>query len=349
MRIQPLHLHIESKIVDKIDTQMPKTGIILMTYGSATTAPHVREYFKSIYGTMAGGASEELIADFEHRYRLVGKSPLVEITVEQARLLEEMFTGMGDADGGYIVRAGMRHSAPRIAEAVEECRALGATRLIGIILSPQFSSVIMDSYRKTFFEAAQKSGFTVHTNPDMPTAILAAPWPTESHFIDLLVERIKTSLHTLSHGETSAGVSVSIPIPIVFTTHSLPQSVIDKDPSYLTQLTATIDAIRAKLGPIAIPEWYAAYQSAGHTPAQWLKPDLTDILQKLADKKSPAVLIVPIQFLSDHLEILYDLDIAARAQCEEKGIAYHRIDLPNTDPLFIAALASVAKRAEASF
>ena len=93
-------------------------------------------------------------------------------------------------------------------------------------------------------------------------------------------------------------------------------------------------------------EHYSGYQSAGHTPEAWLKPDLTDVLAELAKKKAPAVLIAPIQFLADHLEILYDLDIAGAEQCAEHGIAYNRIELPNADPLFIDSLAATAKHTE---
>src|SRR5665213_1567211 len=125
--------------------QNEKTGIILMTYGSATTAEHVREYLKNIY---KGKASEELIQDFENRYALVGGSPLIKITQQQAQLLQEKLNENDTADVAkatqYIVRAGMRHSAPHIAEAVAECKAAGAEHLIGIVMSPQFSSIIMD-------------------------------------------------------------------------------------------------------------------------------------------------------------------------------------------------------------
>ena len=99
--------------------------------------------------------------------------------------------------------------------------------------------------------------------------------------------------------------------------------------------------MRKKLSKI---EWYAGYQSAGHTPEEWLKPDLVDILRDLQAKKKDKVLIVPIQFLADHLEILYDLDVAAREQCEEFGIEYNRIELPNTDPLFIKTLATLSRK-----
>lgn len=344
----------EKESGEKKDGKSPKTGVILMTYGSATTAERVREYFENMYKNNAGShtvkPSESLIKDFENRYRLVGRSPLVEITMQQADLLEKKFQlseKSGDAAKKYIVRAGMRHSAPKIADAIGECRAAGATRLVGIVLSPQFSLVIMEGYRRAFSNAAKEQGFAEGA------ATIAGPWSTEPHFIELLANRVKDSLSDLAK-------KYHTPVPIIFTTHSLPQSVVAKDPSYIDQLKATTDAVLAELpksGVISetIPQHYSAYQSAGHTPEAWLKPDLTDVLDELSElsrgiatekirktkTKPPAVLIVPIQFLADHLEILYDLDIAARKQCENRGIAYHRIKLPNTDPLFIAALEAV--------
>lgn len=285
-----------------------------MTYGSATEAEHVRDYFEHIY---PGKASPELIADFEHRYRVTGGSPLIRITQEQAALLEKE---LGER---YVVRAGMRHSAPFIAEAVAECKQAGAESLTGIILSPQFSSFIMEGYTKDFRAAAEQNG--------VEDAIVAESWQTEEHFIELLANRVQDKLSAVGHHT-----------PVVFTTHSLPQRVVEKDPSYLNQLQQTIDAVRKRLESDI--EWYQGYQSAGHTPEQWLTPDLTDILSDLQKKGHSSVLIVPIQFLADHLEILYDLDIAAREQCEEAHISYNRIELPNTDPLFIKALANVSRR-----
>jgi ferrochelatase len=321
------------------ENKKEKIGVILMTYGSATTADHVKEYFENIYG---GKASPELIADFENRYRIVGGSPLIRITKEQAALVEkelyesERVAADADKNGkSYIVRAGMRHSAPKISEVVAECHAAGADRLVGIVLSPQFSSIIMEGYRTAFLKAATEHGYADGE------AVIAGPWPTEPHFIELLASRVKKSLAAL-HKKNMAGT-----IPVIFTTHSLPQSVVAKDPAYLDQLKATIDAVRAKLGEDLLGDeggnWYAGYQSAGHTPEAWLKPDLTDILEKIAGKKAKAALIVPIQFLADHLEILFDLDVAAKQQCEERGVEYHRIELPNTDPLFIKTLASIAR------
>lgn len=290
-----------------------------MTYGSATTVSKVREFFDRVY---QGKASEATVADFENRYRLVKKSPLIDITTKQAKLLEN---ALGDR---YVVRAGMRHSAPFIEDAITELKKEGATSLFGIILSPQFSSFIMQGYATAFTEAAKKHGY------EDDAIAIAKPWADEEHFITLLAHKTEHALRELQK-------QYDAPVPVIFTTHSLPKRVIDNDPTYLAQLEATAHAIWERLDPHL--EWYQGYQSAGHTPEEWLKPDLVDLLEVIKEKGSKAVLIVPIQFLSDHLEVLYDLDIAARKQCEDLGIAYHRISLPNTDPLFIDTLESIVR------
>lgn len=296
-----------------------KTGVVLMTYGSATTADHVGEYMRHVYpkGVPAG-----VIEDFEERYRLVGRSPLIDITREQARLTEQWL------GSGYIVRAGMQHSHPFIEEAVADCKAAGATRLVGVILAPQYSPLIMRGYIDALEAAAAKHGIS--------SVRVAAPWGTEEHFVALLVERVNAALERLKAQQGAYP-------PIIFTTHSLPKRVVERDLSYLDQLRATAEAVAAQLAPGL--KWEMAYQSAGHTPEEWLKPDLVDILAKIRDTGGKTVLIVPLQFLADHLEILYDLDMAGGEQCKEYGIAYNRIELPNTDPLFIEALAAVAHKA----
>jgi ferrochelatase len=303
-----------------------KRGIVLMTYGSATTAEGVAAYMEHIY---KGKASKELVEDFEHRYRIVGGSPLIAITKEQARLVEHFLNRDGGRREQYIVRAGMLHSAPFINEAVVALKDAGAERLKGIILSPQFSSFIMDGYSAALFAAGEENGFA---KDDID---VAPAWPVEPHFIQLLAARIRESLPSLEK-------KYKTKIPVLFTTHSLPQRVVEKDPHYLEELQATINAVLAQTKDAEFP-WYACYQSAGHTPEEWLKPDLVDILSLLEKENVPAVLIVPIQFLADHLEILYDLDIAARGQCDAHGIAYHRIELPNRHPLLIEALAALGR------
>lgn len=310
--------------------QLNTIGVILMTYGSATTPEHVAEYMRHIYRDKI---PEGLIEDFAERYRLVGRSPLVDITRQQASALEKQLNQSANTNTvRYIVQAGMLHSEPFIDAAVVACHKAGAKQLIGIILSPQFSSFIMEGYRTALKTSTAKHGFT---GKELTTIV--KPWPAEPHFIQLLASRVTDALAKLR-------TKYDTEVPVVFTTHSLPERVVAKDPSYLDQLKTTVDAIVAKLHNPTL-QWYAAYQSAGHTPEAWLKPDLVDILAKLRDQHQPAVLIVPIQFLTDHLEILYDLDIAGGEQCQEYGIAYNRIELPNTAPLFIEALAALVRHA----
>ncbi len=300
------------------------TAVIITTYGSANTAEHVKEYMEHVYKDRVPAG---LIEDFEERYRIVGGSPLVKITKQQAELLSKVLNS--NSDTVYIVRAAMLHSEPFIESVVDECHKAGAKKIVGIILSPQFSSFIMEGYKSALQNATIKSGYAPED------VIVAGPWPAEPKFVELLSRRVKAALEKLRQKHR-------VDVPVVFTTHSLPKRVVDKDPNYLDQLKITIDAVVKELDRPDM-EWYQAYQSAGHTPEEWLKPDLMDILAKLRDKHDLAVLIVPIQFLANHLEILYDLDIAGKQQCDDYGIKYNRIELPNTDPLFIEALASITK------
>ncbi|MGB2940786.1 MAG: ferrochelatase, partial [Candidatus Dormiibacterota bacterium] len=132
-------------------------------------------------------------------------------------------------------------------------------------------------------------------------------------------------------------------VPVILTAHSLPRTVVDREPDYLEQIMATVDAVveAAHLQP---GQWRFAYQSAGHSPEEWLKPDLKDLLPSIREEGHKDVLVVPVQFLADHLEILYDIDIAAREEADEAGLNFHRIQLMNTMPAFIAALAEVVSR-----
>jgi len=129
----------------------------------------------------------------------------------------------------------------------------------------------------------------------------------------------------------------------VLTAHSLPRRVFETDREYVAELRATGERVAAAAG-LDGGRWRWAYQSAGHTPEEWLRPDLGEIFPELARAGHRAVLVAPVQFLADHLEVLYDLDVAAAAQAQVAGLAYRRIAMPNADPVFIAALAAVARR-----
>lgn len=299
-------------------------GVLLMTYGSATTSSDVPSFMGSVYGSKPPDPA--VISEFERRFNLIGSSPLVKITIAQAQALQaELNSRHGSSS--YVVEAGMLHSAPTIDTAVTKLAQSHCSTVKGLLLSPQYSSIIMGSYNLKLAAAATKHNLEYS---------IAKPWPTQAKFIKLLSMQLITCRQALAgnYGHN---------IPVIFTTHSLPESVVKKDPSYLNQLRATIHAIVHKTG-LTNSEWVAAYQSAGHTPEAWLKPDLEDVLAVYAHQNISGVLIVPIQFLADHLEILYDLDIAAQDQANKMGINYHRIQLPNTNQLFIQALADIVAK-----
>jgi protoporphyrin/coproporphyrin ferrochelatase len=296
------------------------TGVLLMTYGSAANAEQVPAYLRSVRG--GRDPEPELVAEFRRRYRLIGWSPLVRITLEQGAALQRLLDAEHGA-GRYRVEVGMLHSEPCIDEAIARLAVAGVGRLVGIVLSPQWSPVIMGGYRRAVDAAAWRLGGDVE-------ATVAGPWHRTPAFVDALVEKVEQALAELGPD-----------VPVLFTAHSLPKAVVDRDPAYLDQIAETIDAVAERVG-LDRDRWRFAYQSAGHSPAEWLKPDLKDLLPGIRAAGADAVLVVPVQFLADHLEILYDLDVAAREEAAAAGLAFHRIELPNTAPTFIRALAEVA-------
>lgn len=251
------------------------------------------------------------------RYAAIGGSPLVAITERQAAALER------ELGGDILVVAGMRYSEPSIARAAERLVGAGVDRVVGLCLSPQWSDLLMGGYERALRDAVGSRA----------EVAIAHAWHHEPAFIDAVAALV-----------TEALASVGADTPLVLTAHSLPRRVFDAEPAYVAQLRETADLVAARAG--AAPErWTWAYQSAGHTAEEWLRPDLVEFFPALATAGHRAVLVVPVQFLSDYLEVLYDLDVAAAAQARAAGLAYHRIAMPNTDPRFIAALAAVVRRA----
>jgi protoporphyrin/coproporphyrin ferrochelatase len=301
-------------------------GVLLMTYGSAATAEEVPAYLRSVRG--GRDADPALVAEFQRRYRLIGWSPLVRITLEQGAALQRLLDDE-HGTGRYRVEVGMLHSKPTIDEAVARLAVAGARRLIGIVLSPQWSPVIMGGYQRALDAAAWRLG------PDAQVT-LSGPWHRTPAFLGALAERVTEALDRLDPG-----------VPVLFTAHSLPKAVVDRDPGYLDQIAETIDAV-AERTHLDRSRWQFAYQSAGHSPEEWLKPDLKDLLPGLRADGHKAVLVVPVQFLADHLEILYDIDVAAREEATEAGLEFNRIELMNTAPSFVRALADVALAQERS-
>jgi protoporphyrin/coproporphyrin ferrochelatase len=306
----------------------PTHGIVLMTFGSAQTAGDVSAYLRSV--RRGGDPDPELVAEFQRRYRVVGWSPLVHITEEQAAGVERLLAERHPA-AAYLVRAGMLHSDPTIDSAVQDLARAGAEDYLGIVLAPQYSPVIMGGYDRALAAAVARHAAGTRW-------AVAGPWYQVPAFIDDLSDRLRGALERLPDRDRTE---------IVFTTHSLPKAVLDRDPPYMDQIRQTI-ALAVERAGLQEGQWQFAYQSAGHTPEPWLTPDLKDLLPSIRDRGRTAVLVVPVQFLADHLEILYDLDVAAREEAEGAGLAYYRVELPNTRLRFLAALADVVDRERAA-
>ena len=294
---------------------MNGVGVVLMTYGAPRTREDVAPYLAKIRGGKT--PADDLVAEMTRRYERIGWSPIVERTVAQAEALER------ELGPGFRAAAGMRYSAPTIADAVGSVANAGADQLIGIVMSPQWSPMIMAGYERALEEAASGRGLAV---------TVAHEWHREPAFAASIAERIREAL---SGFEDPQGVA------LLLTAHSLPRRVFDAEPGYVAQLRETADLIAERAG-LAPDRWQWAYQSAGHTTEEWLRPDLKELFPALAAKGHRDVLVVPVQFLADHLEVLYDLDVAAADEAVASGLRYHRIEMPNTQPAFIRALAAVA-------
>jgi len=301
-------------------------GVLLMTYGSPTSLADVPRYLAAVRGGRSPEA--DLVAEFTRRYRLIGGSPLVGITVGQASALEAR---MG---GAALVRAAMRFSPPSILDGLRGLADHGVRRVAGIILSPQFSPLLMSGYSRAVEGALGELGEAA------PDVRIAGAWHLEPAFLDAVADRIRSAL--ADAGSDPGQLRQAAGSHVLLTAHSLPRRVADEEPDYIEQLTTTATEIAARAG-LERADWTFCWQSAGHEPGEWMKPDFADLMPVLREAGCRSVLVAPIQFLADHLEILYDVDVAAREQAETNGLRFSRILSLNSEPGFIDALASVAR------
>jgi len=283
-------------------------AVVLMAYGSPATADDIRPYFEDIRGGRP--VSDEAVARLAERYRRIGgRSPLDEVTEAQRAALEREL--------GIPVFVGMKHWQPRIAEAVERALGGGATRIVGVVLAPHFSRMSVGEYRERLEAALEGRDAEL---------VLVESWHDDPAFVDVVADRVRGS-----------------DAWVVFTAHSLPERILAGGDPYRDQLleTSCLVAERAGLGD----RWSFAFQSASATGEPWLGPDILEELERLAGKGEGTVLVAPVGFVSDHLEILWDLDIEGRDKAGELGLELARIESLNDDPSFIGALAGIVERA----
>ena len=276
-----------------------------MAYGSPSRPEEIPAYFADIRGGRP--ASREAVEELTERYRRIGgTSPLNEITERQRAALEREL--------GIPVYVGMKHWTPRIAEAAERALAEGAERVVGLVLAPHFSRMSVGGYHRQLEEALAGRA---------ELAFIASYHAFEP-FIELLAERV---------GETDAHV--------VFTAHSLPERILADGDPYKEQLLETSRLVAEKAG---VDSWSFAFQSESSTGEPWLGPDVVDELERLHGEGVRKVLVAPIGFVADHLEIYWDIDVEAREKAAELGLELDRTESLNDDPAFIRVLAGVVSQ-----
>jgi ferrochelatase len=310
---------------------MISNAILMMAYGGPGSLEDVEPYLLDVRGGRA--TSPELVEEIKARYAAIGgKSPLLEITQAQARALENSLN-LADDDDTYKVFVGMRHWFPYIREAVGQILQGGHPKVISICMTPYFSRMSTQAY----FDQLDQAMATIEIDEGivLPQVIKIPSWSSNPLFIQALAEKLEQGIQQFPEVNEANG-------KILFTAHSLPAAIIDQGDPYEQQLRETAQSVAAQLD-IPNTRWEFCYQSAGARNTRWLGPSLAETLARLAHEKTKNVLVAPIGFVSDHVEILFDIDIEARQQAQAAGIHLERTEALNTSPGFIEALAQIIK------
>ncbi len=296
-------------------------GILLLAYGGPREPAEIEPYLASVTGGRP--LPPAVVAEFRERYRLIGgRSPLPAISAELAALLQRRLA----ADGGrYYVAVGTLHWRPTIAEAVDELAACGVARAVAITLVPQYASSTVGRYLDRLAEAMAAAGHP------FPLACVH-DWGTHPLLSEAFAEKVAAALAAQPGGRET---------PVVFTAHSLPLALVQADDRFVEGLQATATAVARRVG---LADWRLAYQSAGRGGGPWLGPTLAQTVAELAAGGAASVLVVPLHFLADNVEILYDIDVALRAEAAKLGVRLARTESLNTSPLLVAALADLARQ-----
>jgi ferrochelatase len=265
-----------------------------------------------------------MLQELKERYDAIGGiSPLAKITLEQAESLEKRLNEIQD-EIEFKMYLGLKHIDPFVEDAVQQMHRDGIEEAVSIVLAPHFSTFSVKSYNgRAKAEAEKLGGPKIHA---------IESWYTEPKFIDYWVEKIKEIYAQMSEEEREKAV-------LIVSAHSLPEKIIAAGDPYPQQLQETADLIAEKAG---IKHYTIGWQSAGNTPEPWLGPDVQDLTRELHEQKGyTSFVYAPVGFVSDHLEVLYDNDIECKNVTDEIGANYYRPEMPNANPRFIDALATV--------
>lgn len=298
---------------------MEKIAVLLMAYGTPNSLEEIEPYYTDIRGGRKPSPENlrELVTRYQH---IGGRTPLLDITREQARALQAQ---LGD---GFRVYVGMKHWHPYIAQAIEEIVRDGLRRVIALALAPHYSRFSIDGYIQRVRDAVAKLGAPLDVT-------YVESWNNHPLFLRSVAERMQAARHQLGASDWDG-------IEVIFSAHSLPERILHSNDPYPRELRETCEGVAALVG---LKRWRLAYQSAGRTGEKWLGPDILDTLNEIGTNGQRRVLVAPIGFVADHLEVLYDIDVECAEHAHNLGIEMRRIESPNASPAFMAALAAIVR------
>ncbi len=302
-------------------------GVLVMAYGTPSSPAQVEAFYTDV--RRGRPPSDEQLAELVGRYEAIGGvSPLSRRTAEQVAGIQEQLEGR--FSGRFRCTLGNKHSDPRIEDAVEQLAGEGARGIVGLVLAPHYSSGSVGEYIARAGGRAKDLG--------LPTAFIEQ-WHDDPVLIELLAERVSAAVESL--GPVGRSARDNGELLLLVTAHSLPVRIARDGDPYEDQLRRTAELVASASGQ---ERWDVGWQSAGRTPEPWLGPDILERLRGLPAEHVRAVVVCPAGFTSDHLEILYDLDIEARRVAGEAGVAFARTASLNAEPRLCAALAELVVR-----
>ncbi|UQZ36052.1 ferrochelatase [Paenibacillus sp. PK3_47] len=303
-----------------------KIGVLVMSYGTPESLEGVEAYYTHI--RRGNPPSAEQLKELKDRYEAIvgGVFPLRENTDRQVEALQAALNRDSGEGIEYVCYQGLKHAHPFIEDGVEAMAKDGITQAVGVVLAPHYSVMSVGGYIKRAQQKAEESGIEMafvesyHLHPEL---------------IDVLCRRVSAKLDQFEETGAARGE-----VRVLFSAHSLPERILAMGDPYRDQLLETSEAVAAKAG---VTSWQFTWQSAGRTAEPWLGPDILDTLRELSETQVKYVLSAPVGFVSDHLEVLYDLDIEAQALASELDLRLLRIESLNSDPAYMSVLSDVVR------
>ncbi len=302
-------------------------AVLVMAYGGPDKLDDVAPYLQDVRNYRA--TSAELVHEITERYRQIGgRSPILELTNAQVVALQTALNLDQDGDEeDWQVFVGMRHWHPFIKDVLGEMAGAGYDRAVGLVMAPHYSRMSIGAYYKRVEEA----GAPVEIAP-------IERWHLLPGYLDAMIDRVHAALRRFPEG-------VRETVPVLFTAHSLPEKIRIWDDPYPGELRETTEALGARIAP---QPYDFAYQSAAMTADPWLGPDAGEAIARIANEGGRHVLIAPIGFVCEHVEILFDIDVEFKRQAEKLGVHLERIEMLNDHPAMIDGLAALVRERAAA-